>query len=222
MPTRSEAEENLRIIRSLMEKATIYRAISAPSALIGGTLALIVATVLVLRRPVPDPIAAALDGATSGSFIPTWLCVLAVTGIANLFFLHREALRRGDPFVSAGMRLAMRALLPSWLVAAAFTAFLSLEPAAILWLAWIWVCCHGIGLLATEHFAPRSITILGWAFLITALALIYTVFFDMRLLADPPLHANLIMGGTFGFFHLIYAACTWPRKSASVEPVAAP
>ena len=38
MPTRSEAEEHLRVIRSLMEKATIYRAISAPTALLGGVL----------------------------------------------------------------------------------------------------------------------------------------------------------------------------------------
>ena len=221
MPTRSEAEENLRIIRSLMEKATIYRAISAPSALIGGTLALIVATVMVLRRPMPDRFAAALDATSGGFFIPTWLSVLAVTGLANLFFLHREALRRGDPFVSAGMRLAMRALLPSWLVAGVFTVILSPQPAAIPWLAWIWVCCHGVGLLATEHFAPRSITILGWAFLITALGMVYFVFFDM-MRADPPLYANLIMGGTFGLFHLIYAACTWPRRSAVAEPVTAP
>jgi len=220
MPTRSEAEENLRVIRSLMEKATIYRAISAPSALIGGTLALIVATVLVLRRPVPDPLPG-LDATSGGFFIPTWLSVLAVTGLANLFFLHREAARRGDPFVSAGMRLAMRALLPSWLVAGVFTVFLSPYPAAVRWLAWIWVCCHGIGLLATEHFAPRSITILGWAFLITALGMV--CFFSFNTIrGDPQLHANVIMGGTFGLFHLIYAACTWPRKSASVESGDAP
>ncbi len=36
MATHSEAEEHLRVIRSLMERGTIYRAISAPVALAGG------------------------------------------------------------------------------------------------------------------------------------------------------------------------------------------
>jgi len=35
MQTATEAEEHLRVIRSLMEKATIYRAVSAPTALAG-------------------------------------------------------------------------------------------------------------------------------------------------------------------------------------------
>jgi len=40
MNERSRGEEHLRVIRSLMERATIYRAISAPTALLGGLLAL--------------------------------------------------------------------------------------------------------------------------------------------------------------------------------------
>jgi hypothetical protein len=40
MSTTEAALENLRIIRSLMEKAHIYRAVSAPAALTGGLLAL--------------------------------------------------------------------------------------------------------------------------------------------------------------------------------------
>ena len=34
----SNAEEDLRVIRTLMERATIYRAISAPTALVAGLL----------------------------------------------------------------------------------------------------------------------------------------------------------------------------------------
>ena len=36
MNERLAAEEHLRVIRSLMERATVYRAISAPTALVGG------------------------------------------------------------------------------------------------------------------------------------------------------------------------------------------
>ena len=40
MDERHRAEEHLRVIRTLMERATIYRAISASTALIGGLIAL--------------------------------------------------------------------------------------------------------------------------------------------------------------------------------------
>src|SRR5688500_9258369 len=43
MIDRVAAEEHLRVIRSLMEKATIYRTISAEGALVGGALSLITA-----------------------------------------------------------------------------------------------------------------------------------------------------------------------------------
>src|SRR5437764_425407 len=43
MDERLNAEENLRVIRQLMERVTVYRAISAPTALVGGILALLAA-----------------------------------------------------------------------------------------------------------------------------------------------------------------------------------
>ena len=46
MIDRSNAEEDLRIIRTLMERATIYRAISAPTALVGGLLAILAAVAI--------------------------------------------------------------------------------------------------------------------------------------------------------------------------------
>ena len=69
---------------------------------------------------------------------------------------------------------------------------------------------YGLALLATAHFSPRSLVILGWAFLLAGLTAVLL------------LHANLssrqmgscLMGATFGLFHLAYAACTWPRKVA--------
>ena len=40
MNDRFRAEEDLRVIRTLMERATVYRAISAPTALVGGVLSI--------------------------------------------------------------------------------------------------------------------------------------------------------------------------------------
>ena len=211
MSIRAEAEENLRVIRSLMEKATVYRAISAPSALVGGVLAVAVASLLIHLQRDPHLV-------TTAWFyygLP-WLGVLVLTGAANVYFLWRDSRRRGEVFASAGMRLAIRALLPGFLVAGVFTAFLlsSIELQAPL--ACIWVLCYGLALLATADFAPRSIARLGWAFLLCGISLVVVVLgFGGDFFSDSARSANLIMGATFGLFHLIYAACTWPRRSAS-------
>src|SRR5258707_391098 len=48
---RSAAEENLRVIRELMERATIYRAVSAPGALFCGLSALLVSALALIPGP---------------------------------------------------------------------------------------------------------------------------------------------------------------------------
>lgn len=204
MFTRSEAEENLRTIRSLMERSTIYRAISAPTALVGGLASIAACSYLLLRFGAVPP-----DGGTyEDCFTVTWLCVLVLTIVANTWFIWRGAKERSEPFISAGMKLALISLLPSMLCGGYFTLFLAPD----VQLCGIWMICYGVGLLSTSHFAPRSITFLGWVFLISGFCTWYPMFW-----AGPAMLActNLLMGATFGLYHLIYAACTWPRKSNS-------
>ena len=212
MSIRAEAEENLRVIRSLMEKATVYRAISAPSALVGGVLAVAVSSLLIyLQR---DPYSAEFPSWTY--FGLPWLGVLALTGAANVYFLWHDAKRRGDAFISGGMRLAIRALLPGFFVAGVFSAFLLRSMELLAPLAGIWVLCYGLALLATVDFAPRSIARLGWSFLLCGIGLTVAMLgFGGDFFTNPGRSANLIMGATFGLLHLIYAACTWPRRTAS-------
>ena len=50
MPDHTEAEEHLRVIRTLMERATVYRAISAPTAFFGGSIAIALTAFIELRE----------------------------------------------------------------------------------------------------------------------------------------------------------------------------
>ena len=108
MPTPSEAEDHLRVIRSLMERSTIYRAISAPVALVGGLSSLLACTLITVKP---------IEPRTANSFfLSCWLVVLVITALSNTFFLWRDATRRGDVFLSSGMRAALWALGPSFLI----------------------------------------------------------------------------------------------------------
>lgn len=199
MQTATEAEEHLRVIRSLMEKATIYRAVSAPTALAGGVAAVIVAS---------SPVQSFFDHRSPvTSFHCRWLLALFVTVVINGLLILREARRRGDPVISPGMKTAFRALLPPMLCGGVFFGLFSPT-----YVADFLAIFYGLSLLATSHFAPRSMTLLGWSFLATGLAAF--VFSATQRLPDS-LTPDMMMLATFGGFHFIYAACTWPRGAQS-------
>lgn len=209
MSERTSAEEDLRVIRNLMERATIYRAISAPTALVGGLLALGTAATLGLidhARPVQ---ATALDRRW---FAVSWLIVLALVLAANALFVRQEALRGGRPFLSSGARLALRAIAPCLVIPAATTIWFFRQPDPINEeiLVAVWIAFYGLALLATALFAPRSLAFLGWAFLLGSLVV---VAWPKPFSFDPRgLFPNLAMGATFGLFHLLYAAGTWSQR----------
>src|SRR3712207_1992793 len=108
MDERARAEEHLRVIRSLMERVTVYRAISAPTALVGGLSSLTVAGWMLWRGGFFHN--AILRSFTSREFILAWSGPLLLTAAANTFFIWREARRDARPFLSTGLRLALRAL----------------------------------------------------------------------------------------------------------------
>jgi hypothetical protein len=206
---RSKAEADLRVIRSLMERATVYRAISAPAALVAGFLSIFAAAAIYLNdqtsinRPVQGR-----------AFAAIWLIVLILAVAANAFFIWREAKKDGRPFISSGMKLSVRAIAPNLLIPAAVTIWFLVagyNGAAEQEVVVVWIAFYGLALLSTALFAPRSLVCLGWAFLLTALALPVLKNVVAELPANLP---NIAMGTTFGLYHLIYAVCAWTRKRA--------
>jgi hypothetical protein len=200
MDLHREAEAHLRTIRSLMERATVYRAISAPTALVAAVLGIGCGLV---------PASALPAGGAGWDFKLLWLGALVLTLAANAWFIRRSAHRRGDRFVSPGMRLAAHAVAPPALCG--LLATVVLEPAR---LPAVWMACYGLALLATAPFAPRAIVRLGWSFLLLGLAFVL----------DAPgegLSPQWKMAGAFGGIHLAYALSTWRQETAE-EPPAVP
>ena len=209
MNDNSTAEQNLGAIRWLIERAEIYRAVSARTALIGGVLSILTAGAIYLNdevtriwdRPVrPRELAFA------------WLGVLFLTIIASVLFLWRAARNSGGVVNSRRMRLALRTIAPYLVIPAAFTGWFLTTGylgAAEQDLVVVWIAFYGLMLLSTALFAPRSLALLGWAFLLTSLSVpVFGDIIDNRV-GDVP---TVLMGVTFGLYHLIYAALNWPRK----------
>jgi hypothetical protein len=197
-----------------MERATIYRAISAPTALVGGSLSILAAAAIYWNNEGNPWFGRVIRGQ---SFAQIWIAILLATVAANTFFIWREAHRTGRPFISSGMKLALRGITPCVLIPAAFTAWFLTTGylgGAELHLVVIWIASYGLALLSTALFAPRSLALLGWAFLLSGLAVPTAT----NLVQDFSIHLPVFaMGMTFGLYHLIYATFTWPwpRKAGA-------
>ena len=164
MTDSDSASRQLRVIRSLMERATIYRSISAPTALVGGLLSLGgFATAYYAKHHRHHPL-------SPTEFLIVWLVILALTCFTNVIFLSRGATRRRECFFSSGMKCALTSVAPAFFSAAMLTLLIH----SPIHLALVWITFYGMGLLATQHFAPRSLVILGLTFFFTGCGLLFT------------------------------------------------
>src|SRR5256885_6633571 len=122
MDERNRAEEDLRVIRTLMERATIYRAITAPTALAGGVIAITLAAFIWVREHrwaenAPE----VMRHISTRGFASLWLGALAIVIALNTFFVWRKAHCDGRPFISPALKLALRSILPCLVLPAATT-----------------------------------------------------------------------------------------------------
>lgn len=195
MTTHEEAAEQLRVIRTMMERATLFRALSGEAALVGGAAALAAGWLS--------------EGKDNWAWGTPWFVGLGMVILFALWQLQRRALAHGRPFWSHGLRVALRGALPS-LVVGGFLGLLYLRfgsPKAETFAACFWILHYGLALLAIREFAPRSMGWLGLAFLTTGLLSLSAVTFVQ---SATPLIAKLgpsgLMAMTFGGFHLLYGA----------------
>jgi hypothetical protein len=203
------AAGQLRVIRALMERATIYRSISVPTALIGGLLSLGAFAVIYYLEQMDH------HTVTAGEFVVVWLVTLALTGLSNAVFLWLGSARRREPFFSPGMRLATLSLAPAFLTA----GLLTLTVHRPMHLAISWILLYGLGLLGTQHFAPRSLVALGLAFFFAGCGLVAggKHLFLLPGQTDPSVTiVAAVLAATFGGFHLVYAMVVWARGEDEV------
>jgi hypothetical protein len=193
MTTREEAAEQLRVIRSMMERATIFRALSGETALVGGAISLGVAWVSEKRQ--------------LWDWAGIWLGGLVVVLGFYVFQLFRMKALHQRPLWSSGLRMALRGALPS-LIVGGFLGMIFVRTGNEEAAASMWILHYGLALLAIREFAPKSMVWLGWAFVVfgvASLAGITSVSDDLAIWMKD-LNGSRLMAIAFGGFHLIYGA----------------
>jgi len=185
---RLKPEENLQVIRTLMERATLYRRALRPIMGLAGIGALLIA---VMGRWFHD--------ADTAGFAVHWFAGGVGVAAGALVLSRRQALRDREPFWSLPARRVILALVPPLSVGVIVTVLLLFETQITPpWLVAFWALLYGCGLHAAGFFAPRGLQKLGFGFL----------FCGVSVAGCPWLREgspHLLMGSIFGGLHLGYA-----------------
>lgn len=199
------ATEHLQVIRTLMERAALYRRALAPVMLWTGAVGLL----------------AALAGWQMGvqsprSFAGYWLAVALVAAAAAFVLVRREALKEREPFWSPPTRRVAHALVPALAAGLLLTVAVFFGPrfaplersltlyaahlVAFVWLPAAWIVLYGCAIHAAGFFMPRGMKLFGWSFILGGSGLFWVKF------ADPPTSGlgYAVMALFFGVLHLAY------------------
>jgi hypothetical protein len=191
----NSAVENLQVIRTLMERATLYRRALAPITLFTGGIGVLACGAAFL-----------LHVESLRGFGLLWLGV-AVVAIAGAFLLaRRQSLADKEPFWSPPTRRVAQALsapfMVGLLVSVLAISAASEQEEADAALPIVWMLCYGCALHAAGFFAPRGVRLLGWLFILSACGVFCTLFAPETL--RNAASANIVMGLFFGVVHLVY------------------
>ena len=215
----NQAEENLKVIRTIMERAALYRRRLGPIMLVPG----VVGTAL------------GLGGYFGGmeepfTFVCSWLGAAVFTMLACLLVSRFQAKGTGETVFSPSARRVLSALVPAltagllitlpwlnWLKGMGPGTRMGLLPVMIL----VWMAFYGAALNGAGQYSSRGVRVIGWVFILTSSTVMYYLLnfafnegLQFSLGPAVPAHdvarvfldLNLLMAITFGGYHLIAAA----------------
>lgn len=197
------AAEHLQVIRTLMERAAVYRRALAPVMLLTGSVGVLAAALGVGLK---------ID--TPRGFISYWMGLSLLPLAGSYFLVRRQALKDGEPFWSPPTRRVTQALLPPLVAGLIAGLILLLRPGragagaeavegapAMLWLPLVWIVLYGCAMHAAGFFMPRGMKLFGWAFILGGCGFFA---FGIQDAGSRHLYAHGLMGLFFGAFHLAY------------------
>ncbi|MHB8519398.1 MAG: hypothetical protein ACYDH9_01450 [Limisphaerales bacterium] len=207
------AAENIQAIRTLMERAAIYRRALAPIMFLTGSVGLLAAV-----------LGGFLPIASARGFLGYWLGVSLLPLAGSFWLVRRQALKDAEPFWSPPARRVGQALLPPLTSGLIISVVLLIhlgrsapEMANVIAMVWVpsgWVILYGCAIHAAGFFMPRGMKLFGWVFIAGGCGLFALGIPDV----PRPLFAHGVMGFFFGVLHLaygLYLTFTTKEKNAA-------
>lgn len=197
----ADAAEQLNTIRTLMERAALYRRALGPTLVGLGVLGLAAGAL---------GYGVGIGQDNSLTFVLYWSAVALLGVVGAILRVRRQALGAAEPFFTPPTRRIVGAMLPVFVAAVAGTIYLTLlfgpmTKVIALTVLPLWMTLHGLALHAAGHFTFRGIRWLGWAFMAAGMAVGGLEAFWALRQAEPPTlsQAHLLMGAVFGLGHLL-------------------
>lgn len=201
-----DVQDHLLVIRTLMERAALYRRALAPVFAVCGALGIFAGMAgwfLKINQPV--------------RFATWWVSTACFALAASMILIRRQAWKAGEPFWTPPARRLAEAMSPALLAGLTLTATISVVPMpsamADSALVVLWHFSYGLALLSAGFFTPRGVRRLGAAYLGMGIFLLGEAFwFPVSFPSLPPDIQHVLMGTSFGLGHLLAAG--WLRMTA--------
>ncbi len=186
------AEQNLAVIRTLMERSTVYRRALAPLMIAAGLVGIAASTGACFMKIEATP-----------AFVAYWGAVAVVAQFVCLVLVRRQALKSEEPFWSAPTKRVVQAVLPGYFVGAAAAGMAVAGGDAGPWLLPpVWAAAYGCALHAAGFFMPRGMKLFGWMTILCGGVLLAGMTAYPRFANAEIAHYS--MGAVFGVLHLLY------------------
>src|SRR5690606_4400975 len=181
---RSTAEDNLRFIRSAMERSTSFTGVSGRGYLLAGISA-VVASALAATRQSPE------------GWLFVWMIELVVGGTVAFGLTVRKSRQQGAALWSGSGRKLLIAFVPTMLAGGLLTVGFAIH-GLVNWLPGVWMTLYGAAVMTAGARSVRAIPVMSASFLgLGALT---------RLL---PATGNVILALGFGGLHMAFGIYIW-------------
>jgi hypothetical protein len=174
-PIHERALDDLRFIRSAVENAGTFTAVSGLGGVAMGVVGLVAAAIAASETDAP------------WRWLTVWLAAAVVATIAGAVSMVRKSRRAGTSLVSAPARRFALAFFPAIATGAALTAALASRGAFDL-LPPLWLLLYGVAVSAGGALSVRVVPFMGLALMLTGLIAFFVPFQT----------ANLLLGLGFG------------------------
>ena len=228
MTSNAKGGKAQRIAGSPQGRGSAYLAVLRLALLGGGSLVLILSSVLFLREMSDlDKGTVATTGISEIAWVVCWLVALLLVALYSSLLVLHKARSDGTAFPLGALKNIFRTFGVPMAIGGGVGFMLVLLLTAAIGAA-LWAVSFGIALLATRRRAPRSIARLGWLVLSVGLTALVYAWSDGAYplplvgvpehLESPMLEANLIIGACFGLIPIFYSilcmrACGRLRKT---------